>query len=269
MRPLPMTRPVSIGPRSKGAGTAYPVKIASAYPPTFLMISALLALVPYVAALLIWVAVTMPAYVAVIWGIVGRPEAALAALAFPATLWNLWGGQTGFLTASLVGATLLFAESRPVLAGACLGLLTVKPHLGLLFPIVLIATGRWRVVGAATVAALSLAAVSWLAFGTATGVAFLGAVGDLSAMRAFSTGYAVAGKLQSVYGFVRIAGGSDLLAWSLHGIVGVVTIVGVCWLWRRDVRYDLKEPRSRRGRCWFRPTSSSMTWSSSALPSPI
>ena len=52
-------------------------------------------------------------------------------------------GQTGFLTAALIGGTLYLIPIL-VLAGTCLGLLTYKPQYGLLFPISLIAAGHWR-----------------------------------------------------------------------------------------------------------------------------
>ncbi len=221
----------------EGAGIS--LGVASAYPPTFLLISVPLALLPYATALLLWLSLTLFAYVVTIRGIVGRLEAALTAVAFPAALWNFWTGQTGFLTASLIGGALLFAESRPLLAGACLGLLTIKPQFGLLFPIVLIAAGRWQVFRAATAVALSLAATSWLAFGSATWAAFLHAAGVVG-HDAFATVFAAAGKLQSVYGFVRGVGGSNSLAWLLHGLVAAATAVGVCWLWRRKLPYDLK-----------------------------
>jgi hypothetical protein len=47
-----------------------------------------------------------------------------------------------------------------VVAGVLVGLLTVKPQLGMLFPFALIASGRWRVFGWAAVTALTLFAVS-------------------------------------------------------------------------------------------------------------
>ena len=36
-------------------------------------------------------------------------------------------------------------DRRPVAAGVLIGLLTLKPQLGILFPVMLIASARWRV----------------------------------------------------------------------------------------------------------------------------
>src|SRR5262245_715499 len=110
------------------------------YPPTFLFAATLLALLPYLTAWATWMVVTFPAYVVAIRGIVGDRSGFLVACAFPGIVANFMVGQNGFLTAALIGATLICMERRPVLAGVLLGLLTFKPHLGILFPLVLIAS---------------------------------------------------------------------------------------------------------------------------------
>ena len=63
----------------------------------------------------------------------------MLALAFPATFINLFHGQNGFLNAALLGAALLALDRRPVVAGILFGLLSYKPHLGLLVPLALLA----------------------------------------------------------------------------------------------------------------------------------
>ncbi|HET7912143.1 MAG TPA: glycosyltransferase family 87 protein, partial [Pseudolabrys sp.] len=75
-------------------------------------------------------------------------------LGFPAVFVNLGHGHNGFLTAALFGAALLQLDRRPVLAGILFGCIAYKPQFGLLIPIVLAASGRWRVftATAATVA---------------------------------------------------------------------------------------------------------------------
>ena len=85
--------------------------------------------------------------------IVGHNLGILLALAAPMAFINALVGQNGFLTAALIGGALYLIPVRPVLAGICLGLLTYKPQYGLLFPIVLIAAGHWRVFISAAVTA--------------------------------------------------------------------------------------------------------------------
>ena len=143
------------------------------YPPTFLFAAAALALLPFTAAALVSLAVTLPLYAASIRGIAGNRAGWFLALGFPAVLWNVTAGQNGFLTAALIGGMLLFVERRPVLAGICLGLLTYKPQFGLLFPFALLAGGHWRVLIAAAVTALIMIAASFTVFGGEAWIAFI------------------------------------------------------------------------------------------------
>ena len=209
------------------------------YPPAFLFIAAALALVPYVPAYVFWLAATFPAYLLTVRAIVGDRIGYLLAAAFPAVLSNAVVGQNGFLSAALLGGSLLFIERRPVLAGVLLGLLSYKPHLGLLFPLVLAASGHWRVFLVAGVTAALMACTSWLAFGADTWIAFYGNIGHTS--QAFlSDGWADFGKLQTVFGLTRMLGGGEPLAWALQGVVALVCAVAISLLWRTDTAYEIK-----------------------------
>src|SRR4029077_18596438 len=86
------------------------------YPPFFLFVAALISLVPYVIANAAWMALTFPAYVAAVRGVVGQRVGILFACAFPGILSNIMAGQNGFLTAALFGGALLLMERRPLLA---------------------------------------------------------------------------------------------------------------------------------------------------------
>jgi arabinofuranan 3-O-arabinosyltransferase len=87
------------------------------YPPTFTLILVPLAMLPYFAAFLTWEAVTLVCCMAVVYLIVRRQPAISLMLASPFAAWNFLIGQNGFLTASLLGSSLLLLERRPVLAG--------------------------------------------------------------------------------------------------------------------------------------------------------
>jgi hypothetical protein len=209
------------------------------YPPPFLFAAAILALFPYVPAYVGWLLGTFPAYILAVRGIVGHRIGYLLAAAFPAVLSNFVVGQNGFLTAGLLGGALLFVERRPVLAGCLLGLMTYKPHLGLLFPIVLAAAGYWRVFGAAAAVAALMAVSSWTAYGTATWEAFFASIGHTS--QAFlSDGWADWSKLQTTFGLVRTLGGNEALAWSLQAVIGIAAAVVVAAMWRRPLPFEIK-----------------------------
>jgi len=209
------------------------------YPPTFLFVAAALALVPVLPATLAWFAITLPAYLAAIRAIVGDRAGYLLALGFPATLWNVTATQNGFLTSALIGGTLTLMERRPVTAGICLGLLSYKPHLGLLFPIALIAARQWRVMLAAAVTTTAMILLSWLAFGTDTWLAFFTATPKMTDA-VLAQGLADFGRLQSLFGFVRAQGGGAKLAWIVQIIASIACMTTVFALWRSKTSYELK-----------------------------
>ncbi len=221
-------------------GQSYPGNFAWHYPPPFLFVAATLAHFPYVVAFTGWAATSFLPYLAAMRAIVGRSFGLLLAAAFPVVLTNTLVGQNGFLTASLIGGTLVLMPTRPILSGICLGLLSYKPQYGLLFPLVLIAASQWRVFFAAGVVTVLLAALSWFAFGTESWQAFVHWMPMFN--QAFLVeGRAPWGKLQSIFGLTRYFGGPESLAWTLQWVISAVVAVVLAALWRsRDVRYELK-----------------------------
>jgi arabinofuranan 3-O-arabinosyltransferase len=209
------------------------------YPPTFLFVAAALATLPYLVAMLAWLAATLAAYAAALRLILGGRAGVLLALGFPAAIWNVTAGQNGFLTAALIGGTLGVLERRPALAGVFLGLLTYKPQFGLLFPLVLIADRRWLTIAVAALVAAGMAAASWLVFGSASWQAFAHWM-PITSRVVLGEGGADWSRLQSVFGLIRAHGGSEALAWAAQGAVSAAVAGLVLWLWRRDVPFELK-----------------------------
>jgi arabinofuranan 3-O-arabinosyltransferase len=209
------------------------------YPPPFLFVAMALALLPYLAAMLLWLAATLAAYAATLRHIVGDRVGVLVALGFPAAIWNVTAGQNGFLTAALIGGTLAFLQPRPALAGVCLGLLTYKPQFGLLFPLVLIVDRRWTTIAVAALVALAMAVASWLAFGGVSWQAFLHWL-PITSHVVLGEGGADFARLQSLFGLVRAHGGSETLAWTVQSAGSLATAALVVWLWRRPAPFELK-----------------------------
>jgi Glycosyltransferase family 87 len=210
------------------------------YPPPFLFVAALLAQFPYAIALIGWALASLVPFLAVMRAIVGRPFGVLLAAAFPAVLANTLVGQNGFLTASLIGGTLYLLPKRPMLAGICLGLLSYKPQYGLLFPLVLIAASQWTAFVTAGVTAAAIAALSWLAFGTESWHAFFHWM-PMFSQAIFAEGSAAwFGKIQSLFGLVRLLGGSEPLAWAFQWIMSGAVAISLVLMWRSQMRYALK-----------------------------
>ncbi|WP_443798111.1 glycosyltransferase 87 family protein, partial [Burkholderia vietnamiensis] len=60
----------------------------------------------------------------------------------------LLAGQTSLASAALAGLGLLALNRRPVAAGICFALLTVKPQIAVLFPLALLCAAQWRALAA-------------------------------------------------------------------------------------------------------------------------
>jgi len=129
-------------------------------PPTALVVMAPFGWLAYFPALIAWFAIGLLAFY-----LAGRREVSdlrilAIALISPAALLCVISGQSSFLTTAALLAIFASLDKRPLVAGVLIGLLTVKPQLGLLFPFALIASGCWRVFLWAAVTALLLIAAS-------------------------------------------------------------------------------------------------------------
>jgi glycosyl transferase family 87 len=220
------------------------------YPPPFLMIAALLASLPYAAAFLVWIAVSLPLYLASMRAVVGDKIGWLIGGAFPCLLPNLVPGQNGLFTAALIGGTLALLPRRPILAGCCLGLLTYKPQFGILFPLLLVAGGHWRTIGAAAVTACTLALATIAVFGVTPWTEFLHWL-PLTSHALFAQDSPIHtewSKFQSVFALVRLLGGSAALAWTLQLALTFLIALVLCLMWRSQrIGYELKAAAAAAG----------------------
>ncbi len=209
------------------------------YPPFFLGVAGLLALLPYLAALLVWQAATFAGYLAAIGAILRPRLALLAAAAFPVAYSNFGHGQTGFLVAGLMAGGLTLLDRRPALAGVLLALVAIKPQFGLLIPVALAASGRWRAFGAATATLAAMIAATLVAHGPDVWRAFLD---SLPASRIHGLEYSNTGyyKMQSLFAAVRMLGGPVPLAYALHGALTATVVLCVIGVWRSAADHRLK-----------------------------
>jgi hypothetical protein len=221
-----------------GADACSPVFNHFVYPPTYLFFTYPLGLMPYVAAFAAWTVVTLLLYLAAIYLIVPRPIAILVALSPFPVFFNLFLGQNGFLLAGLMGLSLVLMERRPQLSGVLLGLLTFKPQIGILFPFALLVSRKWRVVVSATATSVVLIVTSMVVFGYQGWPSFIHALVDrgpnLSPMSQGSM------RLESVYGFLWLAGVSPPVAWAVQLAVAAIVAAVVRWVWARPLPHSLK-----------------------------
>lgn len=187
------------------------------YPPVFLLVCLPFGALPYASALAIWLTTTGAAYVMVLrhW-LSAMQDRLLLLLVYPGVLVNAAHGQNGFLSTALFGAGALMLRRRPLAAGACLGALIFKPHLGVLVPIALVAARSWRAVAAAIVTALTLIALSALVLGLGPWRGFLDNAPFMSAVLARTLLHP--GKLQSVFAAAKLLGADNAVACGMQGL---------------------------------------------------
>jgi len=145
-------------------GADYPWQNWS-YPPSIMLLAVPFGALGYMQALLCWTVVGIVIFVATARRQVGETRLLIPLVFSPAAVLCLISGQSSFVTAAMVIAIFAWLDRRPIGAGVLLGLLTLKPQLGLLFPVMLIASGRWRVFAAAAITAAAIIAVTTAAFG--------------------------------------------------------------------------------------------------------
>lgn len=203
------------------------------YPPTYLLVVYPLALLPYLASLGMWLAITITPYLVVLRRIAPHPQAIWLALAFPGTFENFFHGQNGFLTTALIGWGLLLLDHSPLLGGFLLGLVSFKPHLMVLVPLALLAGRRWKALAALLASVSIFAIISFLALGGEVWLAFL--KNSLLPMKLVEQGAMPVNKMITPFAFAFIAGARLPVALGIQACVMVGVAAGVFWVWRRDI----------------------------------
>ena len=207
------------------------------YPPATLVVVAPLGYLSHTAAFLVWTAVGLGVFYAALGPIIrGQRYAWPLAVAFPGVWLGIAQGQTQFVVAGLVGGALLLLDRRQWSAGVLIGLLVIKPHLAVLFPVILVAGRRWGTFAVAAVTALGAMAVGVLAFGFGSirlwldGMGLVGAAADAGALPV--------DKFVTPYAAFRLVGLPQGAALALHGLValGVVLVVWRVWGRTSDLR---------------------------------
>jgi hypothetical protein len=169
---------------------------------------------------------------ALVLGTIGvRGHALMALIAAIPVLIVLNTGQNALFTASLMLLAVFHAKSRPVLAGIAAALLTMKPQLGILLPVVFLAGGHWRAFMAAALGSFLIWGGSVLLLGAATWAAFFEFLGVVSG--SVTEGAMPLYKMVNVYAAARLAWMPDALAITLAGLGYLAAIVAVIWTCRK------------------------------------
>ncbi|WP_051381378.1 glycosyltransferase family 87 protein [Paraburkholderia mimosarum] len=208
------------------------------YPPTFLLFVYPLALLPFTLSAPIFLFGTLALFVKVVKTIAPYPGTALIAIAFPGSALVLTAGQNGLLTASLVGLGLVLLRNRPILAGLCFALVAMKPQLCVLIPLALLASRSWRALGAMIAGSLIWLAISVLAFGSETLVAFVHNMGVANSF--VETGRAHLFRVPTLFGALKLLHAPTALAGGAQAISALCAVAAVCYAWGRPSAFGLR-----------------------------
>ena len=218
--------------------------VAWLYPPTNLLLVTPLALLPFAVGYPLFVAFGVVVFgfaAARVSGLGALPGlrriGAFALLAAPCVFVTGMFGQNAFLTASCAALAVCWADRRPMWSGLCIGLLSAKPQMALLFPFVLVAARAWRTIAWAALATTAFTALSILICG-------------VESLRLFVAGTALARTLLLEQGIVfRLASPAPFAAFRLAGLppgaayaaqacIAALAIAAACIVWTRsrDIR---------------------------------
>jgi len=193
-----------------------------AYPPQFTALMTVLPIFGIFASFILFVGGSLAFFVFVLARF-GREYAGASIVAvYPAMLLNGRLGQNGFLTAGFIGLFLLLYSKKRQGAGVPLGLLGMKPHLGLALGLLTLISGYWRTILIAFIVLVATLVLATLMLGVDIWPAFLAGARQSSAFLQ-TAGYSLY-RMSSVYGSLRSFGMSASASFVIHAIVALLLI---------------------------------------------
>jgi len=202
------------------------------YPPSMMLLTLPLALFPFTIALAVWTISGIMVLYALLRQLMNQQNAMITLLAAPATFVNAIFGQTGALSAAFLGGGLLLLNTHPITAGLVLGLLSYKPHLGILLPVALVCGGHWRAFMGATFSVGALAGASAAIVGLEAWQAFPARVFDMQTIISLQ-GQGLWHRIPTTFISARLLGFQPMTAWLFHAPVALLAFITVGVVWRR------------------------------------
>lgn len=206
------------------------------YPPAFLLLALPFGVFAYPPAAVAWVILTWAAYALAVrlWA----PKAYWFAMAMPPVLINAVTGQAGFLIAALFIGGMALMPKRPLLGGMVLGLMVIKPQLGVVLPFALAAGREWRAFLGAALSAGGFLLLGLLLFGAESYRAWLGNASLYASV--VTDGLAGWQRMASVYSALRFDGLGATAAWIAQGLVALAALAACCLIWYRRVDWGAR-----------------------------
>ncbi|PSW07825.1 hypothetical protein C9J01_25410 [Photobacterium rosenbergii] len=211
-----------------------------AYPPQNLLILLPFGVLSYNSALIIWSILGLTVFLSSFY--IGSEDEKtnlwlIVLILAPTTILNFIFGQNGLLVAALLIGGVRALDKQPVLAGFLFGILTIKPHLGLLIPIALIASNNWKAFLSAVITTIAFISLTVIVMGVEVWSAWWGE-GALAYARSFIENGKGMGIMMQVSPFimVRETFGNLTLAWIVQAISMLISTVIIIFTFRSN--YD-------------------------------
>jgi Glycosyltransferase family 87 len=211
----------------------YPLH-AWSYPPHTLLFVWPLGLLRYEPALVVFVVVSLAFFIAAVFTFrriyAPRSNGALLTVAVAGfVLIGIETGQNGFLTGGCTLLALAWMRHRPVLAGLALACLTIKPHLGVLIPVLLLVERNWRAAAWAGTFTAGLVGLSIVFFGLANWHAFLTDTVEYQSavLSHWEGGFLL--MMPSPFGSLRTFGFTPEIAFLVQWPLSAVVFAFACW----------------------------------------
>lgn len=202
------------------------------YSPVFLLAIRPLAWMSAGWAQLVWVGITFAAFAWAARSVLRQRDLVAILLLSPLMALNAIYGQTGFLTAALMIGAVSLSPTRPILAGLCMALLSFKPQLGLLMPVMLLARRDWITLIATTLWLLMLMVLTSAILGWSIWwewILTLTGHGELIALNRDH----MAGIMTTITA-ACLYFGVDMALTQMVQIVGALIVAAIVWIaWRR------------------------------------
>jgi alpha-1,2-mannosyltransferase len=191
------------------------------YPPHILLFIWPIGVLPYLPAFLAWIVGGLALFLFVSRsGGVEKHNLLFIAVA-PAVALNVFFGQNGFLTASLLIGGLISLDRRPLLAGV-------------LLPVMLVLTGRWRTILSAGVTTVALVCATAMLYGRDVWTGYFEQVVPMQQyLQEHGEGMLFL-VISSVFYGARLVGLPLGAAWGVQALVSAAALAAVVWtFWRR------------------------------------
>ncbi len=211
------------------------------YGPQVSLLFASLARLPYLWALLIWLAANVTIYAASCYAVwKACPQLAqhgwtvfLAALAFPGFVQLIaWGQSSGLALACFTAVYLALRQKYEFLAGLAIGCLAFKPQLGIATALVMLAGKRWKIVAGALLSAGLQICAGWLYYGTGAVKGYAHALTHIADVlpelepRLY--------QMHSLRGFWVLLVANHRAAFGLYAVCTVVVLASLLLIWRKQ-----------------------------------